>query len=186
MASPQGLSFLSDGGGGEGSGISASGSTSAPSRSWRLQTGASEAARSADAQISLVSISLELGRIVLCEEGHEWGVRGVDREGGGVQHVELKANANGEFVAVTVITNLKDGEKGVAVRFTSSNGILKLAKAGHLMAGRRVHITGSISEFKNAYTNADGVIVPLSRPQIQLQAVQLMLGAKPRSAVNAD
>ena len=104
---------------------------------------------------------------------------------GGVQHVELKANANGEFVAVTVITNLKDGEKGVAVRFTSSNGILKLAKAGHLMPGRRVHITGSISEFKNAYTNADGVIVPLARPQIQLQAVQLMLGAKPRSAVSA-
>ena len=101
---------------------------------------------------------------------------------GGVQYTELKANDNGEYVSVTVITNLKDGEKGVAVRFTSSNRILKLAKAGHLMPGRRVHITGSLVEFKNAYTDANGEVKPLERPQIQLQGVSLMLGAKPKSA----
>ena len=100
-----------------------------------------------------------------------------------IQHTEMKANDNGEYVAVTAITNLKDGEKGVAVRFTSSNGVLKLAKGGHLMAGRRVHLTGSISGFENAYTNKDGVVVALDRPRLSLQAVQLKLGAKPKSAM---
>ena len=98
-----------------------------------------------------------------------------------VQYVEIKAGDNGEYVAVTCITNLKDGEKGVAVRFTSNNGVLKLAKGSHLMPGRRVHLTGTIVGFETAYTNADGVIVPLDRGRLQLQAVQLKLGAKPKA-----
>ena len=75
----------------------------------------------------------------------------------------------------------KDSEKGVAVRFTSSNGVLKLAKGSHLMPGRRVHLTGTIAGFESAYTNADGEVVALDRPRIQLQAVQLTLGANPRA-----
>lgn len=97
-----------------------------------------------------------------------------------VSHTELKAGDNGEYVAVTCITNLKDGADGVAVRFTSSSGILKLAKAGHLMAGRRVHLTGTIAGFESAYSK-DGLIVPLQRPRLSLQAVQLKLGAKPKA-----
>ena len=99
-----------------------------------------------------------------------------------IQFTEVKSGDNGEYVAVTAITNLKDGEKGVAVRFTSSNGVLKLAKGSHLMPGRRVHLTGTVVGFESHYTNKDGVIVGLERPRIQLQAVQLMLGAKPRSS----
>ena len=97
-----------------------------------------------------------------------------------VSHTELKAGDNGEYVAVTCITNLKDGADGVAVRFTSSSGILKLAKGGHLMAGRRVHLTGTIAGFESAYSK-DGLIVPLQRPRLSLQAVQLKLGAKPKA-----
>ena len=99
-----------------------------------------------------------------------------------IQHVEIKSGDNGEYVAVTCITNLKDGEKGVAVRFTSSNGILKLAKGAHLMPGRRVHLTGSLAGFESHYVNADGVIVPLERARLQLQGVSLMLGAKPKAS----
>ena len=99
-----------------------------------------------------------------------------------VMHTELKAGGNGEYVAVTCVTNLKDGADGVSVRFTSSAGILKLAKAGFLMKGRRVHLTGTIAGFESAYTNADGLVVPLQRPRLQLQGVQLKLGAKPKSA----
>ena len=98
-----------------------------------------------------------------------------------VTHTELKAGKSGEYVAVTCITNLRDGQEGVAIRFTSSQGILKLAKGGHLMPGRRVHVTGSISSFETSYTNADGLVVPLARPRMQLQAVQLKLGAKPKA-----
>ncbi len=99
-----------------------------------------------------------------------------------IQHTEVRSGDNGEYVAVTAITNLKDGADGVAVRFTSNAGILKLAKAQHLMPGRRVHLTGTISGFESAYTNADGLVVPLARPRLQLQGVQLMLGAKPGKA----
>jgi len=98
-----------------------------------------------------------------------------------VTHTELKVGDNGEYVAVTCITNLRDGQEGVAIRFTSNSGILKLAKGGHLMAGRRVHLTGSISGFETSYTNADGLVVPLQRGRMQLQAVQLKLGAKPKA-----
>ena len=98
-----------------------------------------------------------------------------------IQHTELKAGENGEYVAVTAITNLRDGEDGVAIRFTSSAGILKLAKGGHLMPGRRVHLTGTIGGFESAYVK-DGVLVPLQRPRLQLLGAQLMLGAKPKSA----
>ena len=98
-----------------------------------------------------------------------------------VTHTELKVGDNGEYVAVTCITNLRDGQEGVALRFTSNSGILKLAKGGHLMPGRRVHLTGSISGFETSYTNADGLVIPLQRGRLQLQAVQLKLGAKPKA-----
>ena len=100
-----------------------------------------------------------------------------------VQYVEIRSNENGEFVTVTAITNLKDGTPGVAVRFSSSNGVLKLAKAGHLMAGRRIHVTGSVTGFETAYTNKEGVVVPLERGRLQLGNASLQLGAKPRSAM---
>ena len=98
-----------------------------------------------------------------------------------VMHTELKSGDNGEYVAVTCVTNLKDGADGVALRFTASAGILKLAKGGHLMNGRRVHLVATISGFESAYTNADGLVVPLARPRLQLQQVQLTLGAKPKA-----
>ena len=99
-----------------------------------------------------------------------------------VMHTELKAGDNGEYVAVTCVTNLRDGEDGVAIRFTSSQGILKLAKGGHLPKGRRVHLTGTIGGFENAYRNADGLVVPLARPRLSLQGVTLKLGAKPKAS----
>jgi hypothetical protein len=98
-----------------------------------------------------------------------------------VMHTELKAGDNGEYAVVTCVTNLKDGADGVAVRFTSSTGVLKLVKGGFLMKGRRVHVTGTIAGFESAYEK-DGLIVPLQRPRLNLQAVQLRLGAKPKSA----
>ena len=86
-----------------------------------------------------------------------------------ILHTEVKAGKYGEFVEVTAVTTLKDGEQGVAVRFISSNGALKLAKGGHLMNGRRVHITGQVSGFSSHYVNADGVIIQLQRPAWSFQ-----------------
>ena len=102
-----------------------------------------------------------------------------------ITHVKIVPGQYGEYAAVTAVTNLKDGVEGVAVQFTSNAGILKLAKAGHLMAGRRVHLTGTLAGFASSYEK-DGQLVPLQRPRMQLTGVQLKLGAKPRSAMQAS
>lgn len=103
---------------------------------------------------------------------------------GRISHVKVVPGQYGEYAAVTCITNLKDGAEGITVQFTSAAGILKLVKAGHLMAGRRVHITGTLAGFASSYEK-DGVLVPLQRPRMQLTGVQLKLGAKPKSAMQA-
>ena len=89
----------------------------------------------------------------------------------------------GEFVAITVITNLSDDSEGVTVTFNNSNGLLSLAKKGHLTKGRMVHVTGHISGVTEVYEK-DGVTQLLKRPRLSLDSntAQLVLGAIP----NAD
>ena len=89
----------------------------------------------------------------------------------------------GEFVAITVITNLDDDTDGVTVTFNNSNGLLALAKKGHLTNGRMVHITGHISGVTEVYEK-NGVTQLLKRPRLTLDSntAQLVLGAIP----NAD
>ena len=87
----------------------------------------------------------------------------------------------GEFVAITVITNLSDDSDGVTVTFNNSNGLLSLAKKGHLTKGRMVHITGHISGVTEVYEK-DGMIQLLKRPRLMLDSntAQLVLGAMPK------
>ena len=86
----------------------------------------------------------------------------------------------GEFVAITVITNLSDDTDGVTVTFNNSNGLLALAKKGHLTKGRMVHVTGHISGVTEVYEK-DGVTQLLKRPRLMLDSntAQLVLGAMP-------
>ena len=88
----------------------------------------------------------------------------------------------GEFVAITVITNLSDDSDGVTVTFNNSNGLLSLAKKGHLTNGRMVHITGHISGVTEVYEK-DGEVQMLKRPRITLDSntAQLVLGAVPKA-----
>ena len=84
----------------------------------------------------------------------------------------------GEFVAITVITNLSDDTDGVTVTFNNSNGLLALAKKGHLTKGRMVHVTGHISGVTEVYEK-DGITQLLKRPRLVLDSktAQLVLGA---------
>ena len=88
----------------------------------------------------------------------------------------------GEFVAITVITNLSDDSDGVTVTFNNSNGLLSLAKKGHLTKGRMVHITGHISGVTEVYEK-DGEVQMLKRPRLTLDSntAQLVLGAVPKA-----
>ena len=87
----------------------------------------------------------------------------------------------GEFVAITVITNLSDDSDGVTVTFNNSNGLLSLAKKGHLTKGRMVHVTGHISGVTEVYEK-DGMTQLLKRPRLMLDSntAQLVLGAMPK------
>ena len=87
----------------------------------------------------------------------------------------------GEFVAITIITNLSDDSEGVTVTFNNSNGLLTLAKKGHLTKGRQVHVTGHISGVSEVYEK-DGQVQLRKRPQLTLDSntAQLMLGATPK------
>ena len=84
----------------------------------------------------------------------------------------------GEFVSITVITNLSDDTDGVTVTFNNSNGLLTLAKKGYLTKGRMVHITGHISGVTEVYEK-DGVTQLLKRPRLSLDpnTAQMVLGA---------
>ena len=88
----------------------------------------------------------------------------------------------GEFVAITVITNLSKDSDGVTVTFNNSNGLLSLAKKGHLTKGRMVHITGHISGVTEVYEK-DGEVQMLKRPRLTLDSntAQLVLGAVPKA-----
>ena len=85
------------------------------------------------------------------------------------------------MVAITVITNLSDDTDGVTVTFNNSNGLLALAKKGHLTKGRMVHVTGHISGVTEVYEK-DGVTQLLKRPRLSLDSntAQLVLGAMPK------
>lgn len=87
----------------------------------------------------------------------------------------------GEFVSVTVITNLSDDSDGVTVTFNNSNGLLTLAKKGYLTKGRMVHVTGHISGVSEVYEK-DGQVQLRKRPQLTLDSTtaQLTLGAMPK------
>ena len=87
----------------------------------------------------------------------------------------------GEFVAITVIHNLADDDGGCTITFNNSNGLLALAKKGHLTRGRMVHVTGNISGVSEVYKK-DGQVQLRKRPQITLdsKSAQLMLGALPK------
>ena len=97
-----------------------------------------------------------------------------------ISFTEVKSGQYGEYVVVTAITNLKDGDDGVAIQFRSNSGTLKLAKNGHLMKGRRIHVTGNVTGIASSYQK-DGTTIALARPRIELANVTIQLGAKPRA-----
>jgi len=92
----------------------------------------------------------------------------------------------GEFLAVTVITNLVDGDDGITVTFNNSNGLLKLHKDGYFSKGRRVHVTGAITDISQVYEK-DGELQLRKRPQLALDSktVSVKLGAAPATEAGA-
>lgn len=84
------------------------------------------------------------------------------------------------FLAVTVYHTRvdRDGNESVMVyKFTDSNGLLSAFDMGKLEVGRKVFLTGQISDVRNAYAKEDEVVL-LKMPVIELSWVRCDLAPK--------
>ena len=84
---------------------------------------------------------------------------------------------NNEFLSVTVITNLTDGDEGMTVTFNNSNGIRGLFEKGYLPNGRQVTLVGRIKSVSETYFDKKSGQTKLrKRPNMHLEGVQIPSG----------
>ena len=84
---------------------------------------------------------------------------------------------NGEFLAVTVISNLADGDEGVTITFNNSNGMMGLFQKGFLPVGRQVTVVGRIKSVSETYLDKKSGQTKLrKRPNIHLEGVSIPQG----------
>ena len=95
---------------------------------------------------------------------------------GRINHAEVVDSKNGKFLAVTVITNCLNDDEGMTVTFNNSNGLLALFEKGFLPVGRNVTVTGHIAYVRETYTNKDGEVQMLKRPNIHLVDASIPTG----------
>ena len=96
---------------------------------------------------------------------------------GRVSHTELVESKNGEFLAVTLLSDLKDDGSAVAVTFNTSNGLMSLSKKGFLNNGRMVTVTGHLDSFTELYFDAKlGKTRRLKRAKLHLVQAQVLAG----------
>ena len=108
---------------------------------------------------------------------------------GRVSHAELVNGQYGEFLAVTLLSELKDETPAVAVQFNNTNGLLSLYKGGYLNNGRSVTVTGHLESFTELYFDKKtGKTRRLQRPRLQLSKAVVFdggLGAPKREEAAA-
>ena len=88
---------------------------------------------------------------------------------GRVSHAELVTGQYGEFLAVTLLSELKDDASAIAVQFNNTNGLKTLFKNGRLNNGRRITVTGHLEGFAELYFDKKtGKARRLQRPRLTL------------------
>ena len=101
---------------------------------------------------------------------------------GRIADSKIATGANGDFLAVTLLSNATTDGQTVAYSFTNNNGLMSLYEAGHLGKGRELTITGHLASVEQVYTARDGSVRVLQQPRVKLSNVVLMdggLGRKP-------
>ena len=84
---------------------------------------------------------------------------------GRMSHAEVVKGNNGNYLAVTLISELTDGSEGIAVQFTTTNGLMSLFNSGYLQSGRMITVTGHLNKFEETYFNKQtGKRAILQRP----------------------
>ena len=95
---------------------------------------------------------------------------------GRVSNVDIVDGQYGEFIAVTVLSNVADDET-VSVVFNDSKGLLALHKSGWLPVGRQVTVVGRLRSVSETYFDKkSGQTMMRKRPQITLKEVSIPTG----------
>ena len=106
---------------------------------------------------------------------------------GRLSHAEVVEGNNGDYLAVTLISELTDGSEGVAVQFTTSNGLMSLFNSGYLNTGRMITVTGHLNKFEETYFNKKtGKRAILQRPRLTLGQAQVLHGGLGAGAKKED
>ena len=96
---------------------------------------------------------------------------------GRMSHCEVVKSGNGDYLAVTLISELTDGSEGIAVQFTTTNGLMSLFNKGYLQSGRMITVTGHLNKFEETYFNKQtGKRAILQRPRLTLGQAQVLHG----------
>ena len=96
---------------------------------------------------------------------------------GRISHTDLVEGKYGEFVAVTLLTELQNDAQAIAVQFNSKD-LIALQKGGYLNNGRQLTVVGHLKSFTELYFDKKaGKTKRLQRPRLELDNVVLMPGA---------
>ncbi len=82
-----------------------------------------------------------------------------------------------------ISTLVTDGAEAT-ITFTTTNGLMSLFEKGFLPKGRQLTVTGHIADLSEVYTDDDGNVRMLKRPQIKLTGAAVLdggLGPSPKS-----
>ena len=96
---------------------------------------------------------------------------------GRLSFAEVLEGNNGDYLSVTLISELTDGSEGISVSFTTSNGLMSLFNKGYLNKGRMITVTGHLNKFEETYFNKQtGKRAILQRPRLTLGQAQVLHG----------
>jgi hypothetical protein len=103
---------------------------------------------------------------------------------GRISDIKVVQSKTGDFLAVTMISTLVTDGAEATITFTTTNGLMSLFEKGFLPKGRQLTVTGHIADLSEVYTDDDGNVRMLKRPQIKLTGATVLdggLGPSPKA-----
>ncbi len=96
---------------------------------------------------------------------------------GRVSFAEVVDGQYGEFLSLTVLSELINDAEAVSIKINSNNGLLADFKKGKLVPGRRITVTGHVSGFSETYVDKKtGTSAFRRRPELKLSNAVVLSG----------
>lgn len=96
---------------------------------------------------------------------------------GRVSFAEVVDGQYGEFLSLTVLSELINDAEAISIKINSNNGLLADFKKGKLVPGRRITVTGHVSGFSETYVDKNtGTSAFRRRPELKLSNAVVLSG----------